>query len=111
MCEIDPEPPQLCRSMNAEAVIGRGSLPIAAPAKMGPCLSVFDAVIQLKDSSRYRRDSASLVRAHDAYTTSRTKPVLAPSEITRVEIFRRGTLCGTETQFEQLPLQVRWIER
>jgi len=101
----------LRRSKNAEVVIGSGPLPIAAPAKIGPWFNLFHAVIQIKDSSPYRRVSASLVRAHDASTASRTKPVLAPSKIARVEIFRRGTLSSTETQLEQLPLQVRWIER
>ena len=80
------------RSKNAEAVIGSGPLPIAVPSKIGPWLYLIDAVIQLKDSSPYRRDSGSHVRAHDAYTTSRAKPGLAPSEIARVEIFRRGIL-------------------
>lgn len=88
----------LRRSKNAEVVIGSGPLPTAAPAKISPWLNLFDAVIQNKDSSPHRRVGASLVRAHDAYTTSRTQPVLAPREIPRVEIFWRGTLSSTETQ-------------
>lgn len=62
----------------------------------------FDASMQLEDASPYRRDTTSLVlvRAHDAHASSRAEAILAPSEISRVEIFWRGTLSGTETQFE-----------
>ena len=41
----------LRRSKSAEADIGRSPLPIAAPAKMVLRPNLFDAVIQLKDSS------------------------------------------------------------
>jgi hypothetical protein len=49
--ELDGDVSFMVAQLDAEAVIGRGWLPIAAPAKVGPWLNVFGAVIQLEDSS------------------------------------------------------------
>ena len=75
---------------------GRGPLSIAAPAKW-IMFDLLNAEIQLNSTCAALADTASLVRAHGAYAAARTKLVLAPSEIARVELFRRGILCSTKT--------------